>query len=138
VDCADPDCRSQARCKCNAPAQAAPEYGIVACTDGIDNDCDGLVDGADKEDCHASSNYPSEYCNGIDDSGNGIIDDFSCRCKTDADCEWSEICYTLIHACASPCDNFVGTSTGGICPAIAAGSVCSNSWSGGSGQCVYP
>jgi hypothetical protein len=138
VDCADSDCRSQARCNCNAPKKATPEFGVLACTDGIDNDCDGLTDGADTDDCRAE-NYPTEFCNGKDDNGNNIVDDFACRCATDADCVSGEICYTLtVHACSLPCSNFVGSSDSGICPAIANGSVCSNSWDGGSGQCVYP
>jgi hypothetical protein len=134
VDCADSDCRDQSRCKCNAPTAATAEYGITKCNDGVDNDCDGLIDGADKADCRASENYPDEICNGKDDNGNGIEDDYSCRCASDNDCDMGNVCYSLVHACSLPCYYFVGSSEGGICPAIANGSVCSTS----SGQCVYP
>jgi hypothetical protein len=138
ADCADTDCATQSRCNCNAPTKARPEFGVAACTDGIDNDCDGLIDRADIVDCRAV-NYPTEFCNGIDDNGNNIIDDFACRCQSDADCVDGEICYTLTtHACSLPCDNFVGSNDSGVCPAIANGSICSASWQGGSGQCVYP
>jgi hypothetical protein len=137
-DCADPDCVNQTRCNCNAPTKAAPEFGVKACTDGKDNDCDGLIDAADTLDCRAEA-YPTETCNGRDDNGNQIVDDFACRCRTDSDCSPGEVCYTLtVHACSFPCESFVGSSDAGICPAIANGSVCSRSWEGGSGQCVYP
>jgi len=56
-----------------------------------------------------------------DENGNGIPDDFNCRCKSDADCSGGQICYThTAYACGIPCDNFFGD----VCPFVAAGSFC--------------
>lgn len=69
-------CTSDADCggdgyTCTAPAGGAGacclQTGEEACGDGKDNDCDGLVDGADT--------WPSETCNGLDDDCDGQIDD---------------------------------------------------------------
>jgi hypothetical protein len=118
IDCEDPDCdgfvgdattcgvgacAAEGNLVCATPNQldscepgtpgAEGPFGSATCTDGIDNDCDGLTD-ADDPDCEA----PPEVCdNGVDDNGNGLVD------------------------CADPqCDNFVygATSCGvGACAA---------------------
>ena len=104
---------------------------MAACTDGADNDCDGKSDCADS-DCHASAYYATECCNGQDDNGNGIIDDFSCRCVTDNDCaSTGQFCYVdTAFACGDPCFFSVGE----ICPYVAAGSLCSQT----TRQCEFP
>ncbi len=52
------------------------------CDNGIDDDGDGLVDCADG-DCAAVSTSCVEICgNGIDDDGNGLIDDDDPQCNT--------------------------------------------------------
>jgi hypothetical protein len=130
ADCADPDCASAPNCaRCAGGRVPTREFGPSACTDGVDNDCDGLVDCQDS-DCHASDYYQAECCNGRDDNGNGIIDDFSCRCASTADCQLGQICYThTIWSCGIPCGSFVGD----ICPFIAPGSLCSQATS----QCEF-
>ena len=46
----------------------------TACTDGIDNDCDSFIDGADP-DCGAAASTGAEICtDGIDNDGDGSID----------------------------------------------------------------
>jgi hypothetical protein len=56
-------------CTPGAPGAEGP-FGDASCTDGIDNDCDGLTD-VDDPDCEA----PPEICdNGIDDNLNGLTD----------------------------------------------------------------
>jgi hypothetical protein len=122
VDCADPDCKSAANCfKCNNGKDPGPEFGPGACNDGEDDDCDGKTD-HDDSDCHASDYYVTEFCNDADDNGNGIIDDFSCRCASNADCQGQgQICYThTVFTCGIPCDNFFGD----VCPFVAPGSAC--------------
>lgn len=132
VDCADPQCATAPNClNCAAGGTPKPEFGVAACNDGVDNDCDGLTDGADK-DCHASDYYTTEFCNGRDDNGNGIIDDFSCRCATSADCPNGQICYThSVFACGPRCDGFVGD----VCPFVAPGSTCGRTTTR---ECEFP
>jgi hypothetical protein len=124
VDCADPDCVNAPNCfKCNNGKDPGPEFGPGACNDGEDNDCDGLVD-HDDPDCHASDYYTTEFCDGVDQNGNGIIDDFSCRCASDVDCaSQGQMCYThTVFACGIPCDSFFGD----VCPFVAPGSTCNH------------
>jgi hypothetical protein len=121
ADCADPDCLSTSRCaRCNGGLDPEPELGPTRCSDGLDNDCDGMTDCADP-DCRANETYQDECCNGLDENGNGIPDDFNCRCISNADCPWDQICYThTAGACGPPCQLFVGDA----CPSEAPGSVC--------------
>jgi len=123
VDCADPDCVTFGACgTCLLGGPAKPEFGVGACTDGLDDDCDGLVDCSD-EDCSASDYYVTECCNGADENGNIIPDDFNCRCASDADCPSQQICYThTAKACGIPCSQYFGD----VCPFVAAGSYCNS------------
>ena len=58
-----------------------PSCGPEQCSDGIDNDGDGLVDCADPDCAHAPECRPHEMCgNCIDDDGDGLVD------YEDADC----------------------------------------------------
>lgn len=122
VDCADPDCASFPACvACNGGRPPTAEFGPTACTDGLDNDCDGLTDCNDP-DCRASEYYATECCNGRDDNGNGIVDEFACRCANNGNCGRGQICYTdTASSCGPPCNGFVGD----ICPFVAPGSTCS-------------
>ncbi len=121
ADCADPSCAGFFACAlCNSGTAPVAEYGTTACTDGMDNDCDGQSDCAD-DDCKASAESTAECCTGTDQNGNGIADDFNCRCVTNNDCPNSQICYTsTVKACGIPCDSFFGE----ICPFLAPGSTC--------------
>ncbi|HTN84251.1 MAG TPA: MopE-related protein [Sorangium sp.] len=130
VDCADPDCATFGPCRrCARGAAPGPEFGVAACTDGLDNDCDGTLDCAD-EDCSASDFYVTECCDGLDENGNGIPDDFNCRCASDADCGDGQICYThTSYTCGLPCNSFFGS----VCPFVAPGSHCNDATS----QCEF-
>lgn len=121
VDCADPDCSMFGICAtCLQGGPGKAEFGPAACTDGLDDDCDGTIDCAD-EDCSASDYYVTECCNGADENGNMIPDDFNCRCASDADCPADQICYThTAFACGIPCTSYFGD----VCPFVAAGSYC--------------
>ncbi|HEY6728915.1 MAG TPA: hypothetical protein VI197_33125 [Polyangiaceae bacterium] len=130
TDCADPACVETNACAhCNRGAPASPEYGPAACTDGDDNDCDGAVDCED-DDCSASAEFTTECCTGYDQNGNGIPDDFNCRCAGDSDCTNGQLCYTsTLGTCGIPCGYFVGE----ICPFLAPGSSCN----GATRQCEF-
>jgi len=123
ADCADDVCADLGPCKnCNSGSPPVAEYGTQKCTDGVDNDCDGLIDCEDS-DCSASDRNPSECCNGRDQNGNGIVDDFACRCAADADCSFGQICYSsTLGTCGVPCELFVGD----ICPFDSPGSQCNS------------
>jgi len=122
VDCADSDCTTVGAClNCNGGLPPEPEFAPTRCTDGQDNDCDGTIDCGD-EDCSASDVYITECCNGLDETGNGVIDDFNCRCANTSECANDQICYDhTVHACGIPCDFFFGD----VCPFIQPGSTCS-------------
>jgi hypothetical protein len=133
VDCGDSSCGVVSACAtCNAGAQGSAEFGIAKCTNGKDDDCDGKTDAADT-DCDASPYAsPLEDCDGKDQNDNGIPDDFSCRCASDADCAGvnGTICYThTLHACGPRCDQFFGN----VCPSVTSGTSCSAV----TGQCEF-
>ncbi|MCU7843865.1 MAG: hypothetical protein KZQ93_08510 [Candidatus Thiodiazotropha sp. (ex Monitilora ramsayi)] len=64
-------CRNQQQfCDQNEPIGTEGPFGSATCTDGLDNDCDGLSD-ANDPDCST----PPEICdNGVDDNGDGLAD----------------------------------------------------------------
>jgi len=133
IDCGDASCASTPPCAtCNGGAPGQAEFGVARCTNGVDDDCDGKVDAADS-DCDASPfASPLEDCDGKDQNDNGIPDDFSCRCATDADCAGvpGYICYTrTIRACGPPCFQFFGN----VCPSVAPGTSCNQA----TGQCEF-
>ena len=79
----------------------APPPFETNCTNGIDDDGDGLVD-CDDPDCAASNECTVEICdNGIDDDGDGWID-----------CSDSE-CYNLSF-CVEICDNGIDDNGNGL------------------------
>ncbi len=106
VDCADPGCRTQPTC-CRPTGR---EAGRAACTDGVDNDCDGTLDCMDSECTPFRAFGSTECCNGRDDDGNSVVDEFACACSTNPDCAGvgaggpvtSPACYTTLPVMASP------------------------------------
>jgi hypothetical protein len=130
ADCADPDCITAPNCAgCVGGMDPSAEFGPAACTNGLDDDCDGTIDCAD-EDCSASDFYVTECCNGIDQNGNGIPDDFNCRCNNTGECIGNQICYDhTADVCGLPCTAFFGD----VCPFVAPGSTCNAATQ----QCEY-
>ena len=58
------------------------EQREVSCADGLDNDCDGLIDRADGEDCCVATQETETFCSdGVDNDCDGEIDFFN-----DEDC----------------------------------------------------
>ncbi len=56
------------------PAGVEGPFGTATCADGIDNDCDGIVDAADQN-CVLVCVPTPEICDGKDNDCNGVIDD---------------------------------------------------------------
>jgi hypothetical protein len=86
------------------------EQGVAGCTNGRDDDCDGRRDCSDP-DCRPFG-PEGECCNGIDDNGDMIADEFTCRCFTDAECagvgDLEQVCWTdSYNVCGARC-NFYG------------------------------
>ncbi len=123
IDCDDPDCEGSPECI------AVPERGVAACTDGRDNDRDGLIDCDDTEDC-AVVDFIGECCNGEDDNGNGVVDEFVCACDGPDDCPGRRVvCYEeTFGACGPRCDTLGGDL---FCDFIQPGTHCDRS-----GECV--
>jgi hypothetical protein len=130
ADCGDPDCVAAPGCAgCVGGNDPSAEFGAEACTNGLDDDCDGTTDCAD-DDCSASDFYVTECCDGVDENGNGIPDDFNCRCNNDSECGGGQICYDhTADSCGIPCTNFFGD----VCPFVAPGSACNEA----TNQCEF-
>lgn len=71
---------------------AAPRTTLVEiCDNGIDDDGDGLIDDADP-DCFDTTCPPEDCSNGIDDNGNTLVDCDDPDCLEDPSCGNVEIC----------------------------------------------
>jgi hypothetical protein len=123
IDCDDRDCARWPDCL------ASPERGVAGCTDGRDNDRDGLTDCDDGDDC-AVVDFIGECCNGEDDNGNGVVDEFVCACDDGGECGAS-YCYTeTVGACGPSCAMLGGDT---FCEWIFPGTSCSRR----TNTCVY-
>lgn len=106
-------------------ARAPNEIGVAACTNGIDDDCDGQADCADS-DCNALPPV-GECCNGRDDNRNGFVDEFACRCFNQAFCasignSGGDVCYDATYSACGPRCNFIGGNS--FCSMFAMGTTC--------------
>lgn len=130
ADCADPACAGRPPCGPPPPIDAGPfdlgppldfgmgthEIGVLACTNGVDEDADGRADCADS-DCRGLGPM-GECCNGVDDTpgdDDPNYDMFACRCFSDADCvgvgSIETSCWTRSFSLCGPRCNFVGGNT---------------------------
>jgi hypothetical protein len=122
TDCADPRCAGTPFCG-GLPDGGPPptdggvctslENSVPLCTNGRDDNCDTRVDCADP-DCSPFGPM-GECCNGRDDNGDMLVDEFTCRCFSNADCvgvgTLSQTCWlTTFHVCAPRCNFYGGTS----------------------------
>ncbi|MCB9598618.1 MAG: hypothetical protein H6719_38235, partial [Sandaracinaceae bacterium] len=140
-DCADPDCRFDPACAdggvvtVDGGVMCIPAEGVLAtCTDGLDNDCDGPVDCGDP-DCTPFPGSVDECCNGVDDNGNTIVDEFACRCIDNGDCTGGgpipSVCWsTTFQVCAPNCAFLGGDS---FCSMIDPSLSCSMA----TGECTF-
>jgi hypothetical protein len=70
----------------------ATEDPEVTCNDGIDNDCDGLIDGEDP-DCCVATEDPEVTCNdGIDNDCDGLTDTDDPDCQSGGVCNNDGVC----------------------------------------------
>jgi len=81
-------CNADSACSWNNGAKICEDVAVcvpdqtpeATCTDGVDNDCDGLTDCADTADCGADPACQGGSCDTITDKG---------TCNGDPNCEWS-------------------------------------------------
>ena len=124
------------------------------CTNGIDDDCDGLVDSADP-DCPATC-FAEQCTNGIDDDCDGLVDSADPDCPTTCidcmaqECPWGYVCpLDGPPCCVSHCGDGVqngdegDVDCGGSCvnegfPRCASGQHCWTDWDCASGVCSRP
>lgn len=116
------------------------------CTNGIDDDCDGLIDAADP-DCQASCVPLPEQCfNGVDDDCDGLVDfaDPDCvllPCGADV-CPFGYLCFPDSY-CHSHCedgapdyDESDSDCGGADCQRCTAGQRCFSGFDCSSGSCL--
>ena len=63
---------------------------------GLDDDCNGLIDEGLRNACGRCEKEPQEECNGLDDDCDGVVDD-------DAPCDAGQLCRS--GRCQDPCQN---------------------------------
>jgi hypothetical protein len=146
IDCADPDCAtlscgtglatlkcSGTNCACNGVFPVPAEI----CNDGIDNDCDGMIDCFDS-DCGGTAMCESNCADGINNGGSAAIDcaDPSCNHRPCSTTNAWAIC------CGAVCTD-VGHDPNncGLCGVVCtSGSCVAVSSSNGvhSGECTCP
>jgi hypothetical protein len=89
--CTVDDACSGGACAGRVPAEV--------CEGGLDDDCDGLVDGADP-DCQPCTPTPEICDNGLDDDCNGLVDDWTycCGCAVHGRlCGDDGFCYDCLY-----------------------------------------
>ncbi|MCB9525331.1 MAG: terpene cyclase/mutase family protein [Myxococcales bacterium] len=74
--------------------------------DGLDNNCDGIIDEGLVNACGRCGPDPAEECNGLDDDCDGLVDD-------DATCPGIQVCYE--GECRDPCEGNECIQGGQVC-----------------------
>ena len=128
--CGDGVCGTgETRCNC-ATDCGAPALTETSCIDGIDNDCDGLID---CKDSNCSTNTACNVC------GNGICSSTESKCTCPADCGSPALTETsCIDGIDNDCDGLIDCKDSN-CSANTACAVCGDAvCSGGETKCTCP
>jgi hypothetical protein len=109
---------------CNDQNPAVNAAATEVCN-GIDDDCDGLIDELVKNSCGECGPSPDETCNGLDDDCDGLVDDGVLNACGDCGPTPLEICNGLDDDCDLVIDDGVLNACG-LCGPVPA-EICNNS-----------
>jgi hypothetical protein len=125
------------------PGACCPSYEL-SCTNGVDDDCDGLVD-RDDPDCQCFPEPEWKCSNGRDEDCDGLVDYADPDCvlmECTEGCGWGYGCFPDGY-CHSHCedgapdyDESDSDCGGADCPRCPTGRKCSSGWDCASGICI--
>ena len=130
-------------CTSRGDVACAPQQSIAEeICDGLDNDCDGLIDEEVRNRCGLCGPTPDERCDGLDNDCDGDIDEEATEANAEgALCPAEQVCARLFSVCAEGCQIDQECTTGQVCasgfcidPCV--GLACAQDERCESGQCV--
>ena len=113
-DCCSQKCRGGANATCKGDPVCTPTQAPeTSCSDGQDNDCDGLVDGNDP-DCPTScvpTQLPESSCgDGLDNDCDSFIDGADSDCAPSCSAK-GDACAVDTDCCSNRCRGAVGSKS---------------------------